>query len=246
MKKDSLGRLYDRFSADERFRLVVEAMVRGDEKEVQRLSDTCPREIYRMTELPYRDRITRSMDITMGVCLALVPRLAQLKLIEAFRKTLPYIFNYCEDEAILAYLDGHEVGSRRAWETAGKEGAPPGWGERDEGYEEDEDPVIEEDLDKITARLARPTTRFIAHLEELECSITKDALTVWAAFANFCNKELLLEPEKLLKAWFEPMLPEIERLESLRAEDSPQLEPEGLEEYEAALKRGWDELIRSN
>jgi hypothetical protein len=46
--------------------------------------------------------------------------------------------------------------------------------------------------------------------------------------------------------WFEPLLPEIERLKSLRAEDAPQPEPEGLKEYEAALKRGWDSLIRSN
>jgi hypothetical protein len=241
VKKDSLGKLYDRFRAHERFRLAIEALVREDEEEVNRLRDTCPREIYRMTELAYRERVRMSWKMTMIFCLDLAPRLAKLKMVEAFRETLPYVFNYCEDEAILAYLDGYEAGSRRAWETAGKEGAPPGWGERDEGYEEDEDPVIEEDLDKITARLARPTTRFIALLEELECSITKDALTVWAAFANFCKKELLLEPEKLLKAWFEPMLPEVEKLRDLP--DPPEVNLDELKEYEAALKRGWEDLL---
>jgi hypothetical protein len=247
VKKDSLGKLYDRFSAHERFRLVIEAIARGDEREVQRLRDTCPREMYRMTELPFRDRITGSMEMTMGVCLDLVPHLAQLKLIEALRKTLPLTYNYCEDVAMLAYFDGHEAGSKHAWEAAGKAGDQPGWEEEwDEGREEDEAPVIEAGLDKITAQLEVLTTRFVENLEELERSISRDALTIWEAFANFCNEELFVEPEKLIKVWFEPLLPEIERLKSLRAEDAPQPEPEGLKEYEAALKRGWDSLIRSN
>jgi hypothetical protein len=47
---------------------------------------------------------------------------------------------------------------------------------------------------------------------------------MWEAFAHFCTDKLLLQLEKLVKVWFEPMLPEIERLKDLSA--STELNPE--------------------
>ncbi len=239
MKKDSLGKLYDRFTPDERFRLAIEALVRGDEEEVQRLRDTCPREIYRMTELAYRDRIMRSMEMTMGVCLDLVPLLAQLKMVEAFRETLPLSYNWCEDVAVLAYLDGHEAGSKHAWQTAGKIGEPPpGW---EEGGE---DPVTDEDLQRITEPLDKVREGFDGSLRKLERGIASEALTIWEAFAGFCEEELLLGPEKLVKVWFEPIVPEIEKLKNLP--DPPDADPKALKEYEASLRQVWSKLVRSD
>ena len=40
--KKGLGRLYDRLSPEERFRLDVLALARGDEEESERLTATCP------------------------------------------------------------------------------------------------------------------------------------------------------------------------------------------------------------
>jgi hypothetical protein len=62
------------------------------------------------------------------------------------------------------------------------------------------------------------------------------------AFAHFCTEELLLQPEKLVKVWFEPMLPEIERLKDLSA--STEINPEMLKGYEAALTKMWGEIVR--
>ena len=53
-----------------------------------------------------------------------------------------------------------------------------------------------------------------------------------------------MEPEKLVKVWFEPMLPEIERLKDLSA--STELNPEMLEEYKAAFKEVWNEVVGSD
>ncbi len=234
MKKKGLGNLYNRFTAGERFRLYIEAVCRGDEVEVDRLLDSCPRKNYSMRELAFSGRCKDTNTITMGVCMELAPHLAQLEMIEAFREILPLVFKVCLDEADFAYFDGHRAGSRRAWETGGKAGAPPAW---EEGDEEHADPVIEEDLNRVASRLERVREDFVDHLAELERQISREALTTWEAFAGFCNEELLVEPEKLVKAWLEPMLPKIEKLKNLQ--EPPEIDKERLKEYEEALRQGW-------
>ena len=42
MKKDRLGKLYDRFDSEERFRLTLEALARGDEQEAKRCREAAP------------------------------------------------------------------------------------------------------------------------------------------------------------------------------------------------------------
>jgi len=234
MKKKGLGNLYDRFTPEERFRLYIEAVHRGDEAEVERLLGSCPRKNYSMREFAFSGRCTASNTITMGVCIELAPHLAKLEMIEAFREILPLIFKVCLDEADFAYFDGHRAGSRRAWETAGKAGAPPGW---EEGDEEHADPVIEEDLNRIASRLERVREGFVGLLDKLELQISREALTTWEAFAGFFNEELLVEPEKLVKAWLEPMLPKIEKLKNLQ--HPPEVDKERLKEYQEALRQGW-------
>ena len=194
-----------------------------------------------MSEHAYGDWLRASSEIAMVLCLDLAPRLAKLRMIEAFRETLPRRFNRCIEEAHFAYLEGHVAGSKRAWEAAGKEGDPPGW---EEGDEEDEDPAIEGDLKRVTGRLKEEAKDFIDLLEELTRQILRDTLTIWKAFESFCTKELLVEPEKFIKAWFEPMLPEIEKLKE--HPHALEADPEELKEYEAALKRTWSTLVRSD
>ena len=50
-----------------------------------------------------------------------------------------------------------------------------------------------------------------------------------------------MEPEKLVKVWFEPMVAEIERLKHLSA--STEVNPEMLKEYKAAFKEVWSEVV---
>ncbi len=238
MKKDALRKLYDRFSGEERFKLFIEAAARGDEEEVKRLSESCPCESYRMRELAYIDRCKASMMMTTGVCLDLALHLVKLRATETFLEIFPSIFNLCEDVAILAYLLGREAASKCDGEAAVKTGDPAmKWGDEEEG-----DSATEGDPPRITGRLKEMREAFVGPLEELERHIAGDALTVWGGFANFCDEELLVEPEKLVKVWFEPMLPEIEKLKNLP--DPPEADQEGLKEYEAALKQGWSKLVR--
>lgn len=49
---------YRKFTGEERFKLVMEALVRGDEKEAQKLWETCPIHTYSITDMQFRERVS--------------------------------------------------------------------------------------------------------------------------------------------------------------------------------------------
>src|SRR5919112_4891607 len=110
MRKDKLGKFYDRFDPDERFRLVLEAAARRYEEEIERLRDTCPRAEYSAIDIAYSDRISSSLKITMMLCHVLAPSLTKIRTLAAFRKALSYAFDHGINTARLAYVRGHERG----------------------------------------------------------------------------------------------------------------------------------------
>jgi hypothetical protein len=244
MKKGRLDKLYPSFTGEERFRLHLEAVSRGDEAEVKRLLESCPRETCSMNEADFANRCKASKEIVDILYVVLAPLLAKLSMIETFWEALPHALKIYTNEAVFAYRDGYQAGARRAWEAAGKTGDPPGWKERKGGDEEDKDSEMDremESLRSISRRLGETSGEVVGPLEELERELLEEALTMWTAFANCCSEEWGMEPEKLVKVWFEPMLPEIERLKDLSA--STELNPEMLEEYKAALKKRWSEVV---
>src|SRR5215213_5547609 len=105
MRKDGLGKLYDRLTPEERFRLVIEAETRGDEEESGRLVRSAPRYTYTQADPAYTSLVRASHNVTWAVCLDLVPSLAKMQMIAAFREALPLTYNACENDAIDAYLD---------------------------------------------------------------------------------------------------------------------------------------------
>src|SRR5215210_4866874 len=145
MRKDKLGKFYDRLDPDERFRLVLEATARGDEEEIERLRDTCPRVKYTAIDIAYSDRISGSLKITIMLCHLLAPSLTELRMLAAFREVLSHTFDHCINTARLAYLRGHERGVSRTWKAAGKKGDPSIRLRKEEAQEED-DPVMEAEL----------------------------------------------------------------------------------------------------
>jgi hypothetical protein len=193
MKKDELGKVYYFLTAEERFRLSIEALSRGDEAEVKRLDENCPQETYSMNQAVYTDRCWASKAIVDVLCSTLAPRLAKLKVIMAFEQTLPHVFDVCIVEAFVAYFDGHQAGSRRAWTAAGMTGEPPGW------RKQEEEPKMNRELERlrtITSRSQEAIGEFLNHLAGLERGLLKEALVIWEAFSGFCNEELRIEPEK--------------------------------------------------
>ncbi len=240
MRKRPLDKLYGRLTPEERFRLDIQARARGDEEDSRRLLDTCPRRTYTMNDWGFAGRWHAATELTMAVLLDLNQSIAKLRMINAFRVTQPRMRVLWQNEADLAYFDGHEAGSRHAWRMAGMKEAPPGWEDDEEEAEKNADTTIEADLEALQARIEEAASFVPRLLDSLEQELVGEALVVWEAFGDFCEEELGLEPEKILKALFEPALENVEWLKQLaqRLELQPP-EREAVEEYEAALAELW-------
>jgi hypothetical protein len=150
VKSNGVHTLYDQLEPDERFRLDLLAVARGDEQESERLVRTCPRYTYTMNDRAFTGRWTGAMEITLRVLLPLEQSLCKLQMIDAFRVVIPYAQTLAQNAAFDAYFDGHRSGSYHAWNGAGMEGRPPAWPGEDlePGEAEDEhDPAMERDMD---------------------------------------------------------------------------------------------------
>jgi hypothetical protein len=163
--KKGLGRLYDRFTPEERFRLDVLALARGDEEESERLIRTCPRRGYTMNDWAFVGRWEAARELAMLAYMDVVRRLDKIKMIGAFRGMFPYLSTILQDDVHWAYFDGHMAGSRHAWNSSGKAGEPPGWETDEEEAERNADPTIDEDLKKWTGE--RRYARLAGKLEEM-------------------------------------------------------------------------------
>src|SRR5215208_6347460 len=148
--KKGLGRLYDRLTPEERFRLDVLALARGDEEESERLTATCLRRGYTMNDWEFVGRWEAARELAMLAYMDVARCLNKINTIAAFRGLFTYLMSTIwQDDVHWAYFDGHKAGSRHAWTRSGKTGEPPGW-EANEEAARNADPVMDEDLKKWT------------------------------------------------------------------------------------------------
>src|SRR5687768_7582879 len=145
--KKGLGRLYDRLSPEERFRLVILALARGDEEESERLTATCPRRDYTMYDWGFVGRWAAAWERALLAHLDVARRLDKIKMIGVFRDLCPRLGTMWQNDVHWAYFDGYTAGSRHAWNMSGKPGEPPGW-EADEEAGRSANPATYEELRK--------------------------------------------------------------------------------------------------
>jgi hypothetical protein len=241
--KKGLERLYDRLSPEERFRLDVLALARGDEEESERLTATCPRCGYTMYDWGFIGRWEAARVLALLAYVDVVRRLEKIKMIVAFRGVFPYLSTIWEDDVHMAYFAGHMAGSRHAWERSGKAGEPPGWEADEEEAERNADPTIDEDLKKWTGE--GRYTRLEGNLEEMERELVREALTAWLGFARFCEREIGLEAQKLVEALARPFAERVRDLEELSARHEVEADVEGVEEYLVLMTEAWRRELES-
>ncbi len=244
MKQNGLGKLYDRLTPEERFRLDVEAMARGDKEESEHLTSTCPKRSYTMNEVAFSGRWHGALELTLTNLLDLRARMDRVQMIDAFRLAFPYLSTVWQDDTHEAYFDGHISGSRHAWSKAGKEGEPPGWEADDEAAERNADPAIEGDLEKINERCGEAFGFIVDALDRLEREFTEEALAQWAAYRGFCEETLGLEAMKLLKAIVPQAAEYVQRLEERASRLELEPDSKSVEEYRTIMDDAWPGYVR--
>jgi hypothetical protein len=65
MRKTNLDKLYPTLTHDERFRLLLTALARGDEDDAHNITNSCPKKNYSMADAAYADRLEASRDIAL-------------------------------------------------------------------------------------------------------------------------------------------------------------------------------------
>jgi HEPN domain-containing protein len=242
----TLHKHYDRLKPEERFKLDVLAMARGDAAESERLVGSCPKLSYRMNDRAFVGRWTGAMDITLRTSISLEKLLSNLQMIEAFRQLVPYAQALSRSVATETYFIGHHHGSLRAWAEAGEVGRPPAWPELDaekpEGAEED--PAVGRDIEDLDRKLNKYGELLPEIMDRMERKLAKDALELWSGFAALCAESMGVAAEKILAVALqgEPGADAVGRVERLkdRAERLG-LEPdeENIEEIHKSLAEAW-------
>jgi hypothetical protein len=212
MSKKDLRRHYDRLTPEERFRLDLLAMARGDAAESERLVVSCPRFSYTMNDRKFAGRWQGAIEITLRLYIPLGEQLAELQMVDAFRQMVPYSQSLLSNIAFDAYFDGHEFGSRHPWAYAGKSGGPPAWpddgpdGELMEPDDDEKDPAMDRDIEELETIVEKYGGFLPEILDRAERSIVTQAFSLWTGYAAFCEQSAGVDAEKLAAVVLEPAM----------------------------------------
>ncbi len=115
--KNGLTKLYDKFTPNERFKLLMAAIARGDDSEADRLGQYCPRKTYRMPVAGFVERNYIGMLLASSFAAEWNGMLRVITLIEKSIET----YKLSLENYITAYVEG----AKNAWWLAGREDPLP-------------------------------------------------------------------------------------------------------------------------
>ena len=241
MRQNGPARYYDQLTPEERFRLDVLAMARGDMEESDLLTRTCQRETYTMNHRGYTGRWTGTCEITLRMYIAVNNELAKLQMIDAFRELVPYSQTLSHNIAFDAYFRGHQSGSYHAWSAAGKTGRPPAWGREPEMEpdEDERDPAMERDMEELGATVEKYGEFLPELLDKLERDLATNAFSLWVGFSVFCDECVGVPAEKVIAVVLEPVVDRIEELKSLAQRLELESDADTVEQIQEGLAESW-------
>ena len=245
MSKNGLRRHYDKLTGEERFRLDVLAMARGDLKESERLVSSCPRETYTMTARDFGGRWGAVENIALRMYIAINNELAKLQMVDAFREMVPYQQTLSSNMTFGAYHKGHKAGSHHAWNYAGKTGYPPAWPEGhdpEEVWEPDEDerdPAMERDEGEIEAELETYGKFLPEVLDKMERELATSAYSLWEGFSAFCRDVVGVDAEKVAAVILEPVADRVGGIEARAARLGLEMDADAVEKVREGLAEAW-------
>ena len=249
MSKNSLHRHYDRLTPEERFRLDVLAMARGDQAESERLVRSCPRFSYTMNDRKFAGRWQGATEITLRLYIPLGEQLAKLQMVDAFREIIPYSQMLLGNIAFEAYFDGHESGSRHAWAYAGKSGGPPAWpddgpdGEIMEPEEDEKDPAMDRDTEELETIVDKYGGFLPEILDRAERAIVAQAFRIWSGYGAFCEQSAGVDAEKVAAVFLEPAMGLIADMKARAERLGVEADAERVEMVRETLGESWSVVV---
>jgi hypothetical protein len=227
VSKYDLHRHYDALRPEERFRLDVLAMARGDKQESERLVSSCPRFSYTMNDRAFTGRWLGVLDMTLRVYLGMAGHLERVAMMGATREMLPFQDRYARDRMWDAFLEGHGAGARQAWRMAGADGAAP---------ELTLEGIDEAEVDRLAELGSSIMPEILDGLERKEAG---HALTLWRGFGAFCDETLGLDALKVLRVVLEAGAERVEELEAKVERLGLEPDAETVEEIREGLTEAW-------
>jgi hypothetical protein len=227
VSKYGLHRHYDALRPEERFRLDVLAMARGDKQESERLVSSCPRFSYTMNDRAFTGRWLGVLDMTLRVYLGMAGHLERVAMMGATREMLPFQDRYARDRMWDAFLEGHGAGARQAWRMAGADGAAP---------ELTLEGIDEAEVDRLAELGSSIMPEILDGLERKEAG---HALTLWRGFGAFCDETLGLDALKVLRVVLEAGAERVEELEAKVERLGLEPDAETVEEIREGLTEAW-------
>ena len=230
MNTNGLKRHYGKLTPEERFRLDVLAMARGDSQESERLVSSCPRFSYTMTDRHFSGRWMLVLDLTLRLYVWVAEHLDRMDALRAVRAALPIQDGYARERMRDAYVEGHRAGARQAWGAAKAKGQAPEWPH--EGIDEGR-------VDELAGLGASIMPEILDGLERREAG---EALNLWRGFGAFCGDVLGLEAGKVLAVVLEPAVGRIDALEATA--ERLEIEPDAgkVEGVREELGEAWDSV----
>ena len=230
MNTNGLKRHYGKLTPEERFRLDVLAMARGDSQESERLVSSCPRFSYTMTDRHFSGRWMLVLDLTLRLYVWVAEHLDRMDALRAVRAALPIQDGYARERMRDAYVEGHRAGARQAWGAAKAKGQAPEWPH--EGIDEAR-------VDELAGLGASIMPEILDGLERREAG---EALNLWRGFGAFCGDVLGLEAGKVLAVVLEPAVGRIDALEATA--ERLEIEPDAgkVEGVREELGEAWDSV----
>ena len=245
MRGDGLGKLYDRLTPEERFRLDVLAMARGDAEESELLTNTCPKRDYVMNDWGFVGRWEAARGLAMLAYMDLTKCLDKIQMIEAFRVAFPPT---CAPFGRTIPFGPTSTATRQEAATPGarpaKRETRPATrrGTRTSGWR-GTDPAPEEDVRKWATKVAEVEKPITGALDRVEREMARQGLSVWSAFVGFCEEEMALDASKLLCALALPIAERAQTLEELTARLEVEPDAEDVEGYRKIFGQAWRQAL---
>ena len=249
------GKLYEQFEPQERLTLVLQAMARDDEAEVERLGGSCPRATYTMRDAAFVERLELAFGIMTVVCIDLRGLWAKLDMLHWCVETARLLATHHQISGSFAFMDVERFGKQQPqMDYFARKHEPDEQDQADDSAADDEQPDLappepvrasafrEGELARrmmaVEDRMQGMTDEIFLAFAKAAHDIAQQLVDTWEAFGRFCRERVGVEPETLLDAWGFPVSGDFTAM--LKRYENVKPDPAKVEEYFGLICSNWD------